>query len=227
MEGWIRLAECDVSWCVRRLPKAVVDACMTGNVTVAGGFIRSCIAREDIADIDLFVSSKDEAITLANKLQGDGERRPYETENAFSIKNDAMGLPVQVIHRWVFDKPEDVVPSFDFTIARAAIWFDGTSKAWTSIADTNYYRDLSAKRLTYCCPIRNEDAGGSLLRVLKFYQRGYRIPLDSLGAVISRLVMAVRNEGPGGGDEAWTAKVITGLLYEVDPNTGVPVAYED
>ena len=59
-----------------------------------------------------------------------------------------------------------------------------------------------------------------MLRVLKFYQRGYRIPLDSLGAVIARLCQAV-NWGKietHGNTEAQLGKVLTGLLREVDPN---------
>jgi hypothetical protein len=86
--------------------------------------------------------------------------------------------------------------------------------------------------LVYLQPIRNEDAGGSMLRVLKFYQRGYRIPIDSLGQVISRLMTGVDisrihteqkkfdkdSEIPGlVFDEQQLSKVVTGLLREVDP----------
>ncbi len=68
-----------------------------------------------------------------------------------------------------------------------------------------------------------EDAGGSLLRVLKFYQRGYRIPLDSMGAVLARLCKAVdwdlvKGQGTATSWEEQAAKVLTGLLREVDPN---------
>ena len=86
--------------------------------------------------------------------------------------------------------------------------------------DDRFYADLAAKRLIYRSPLRNEDAGGSLLRVLKFYQRGYRIPLNSLGAVIARLVNAVDEEKIGafaGNHEQKLAKVLTALLHEVDP----------
>jgi hypothetical protein len=72
--------------------------------------------------------------------------------------------------------------------------------------------------------VRIEEAGGSCLRVLKFYQKGYRIPLNSMGAVIARLMSAVRIEDvrsfndKNAWDEEKLAKVITGLLREVDPN---------
>lgn len=207
----------DVYWCVRRLPKSVFDLMKKHRqlVTLAGGYVRSCIAHEDINDIDLFTSSKDMAGVLAKQLAGDG--KPFETDNAFTVK-PKPGLPVQFIHRWTFAKPQDVVPSFDFTVALAALWWAG--ERWESLCDERFYTDLAAKRLVYCSPARNEDAGGSILRVLKFYQRGYRIPLDSLGAVISRLVMGVDEQKLYHKDvprEQMLSKVLTGLLREVDP----------
>ncbi|KKK50630.1 hypothetical protein LCGC14_3123090 [marine sediment metagenome] len=55
-----------------------------------------------------------------------------------------------------------------------------------------------------------------MLRVLKFYQRGYRIPLDSLGAVIARCVTGIDFEKIDSTEENY-AFVLTGLLREVDP----------
>ena len=56
-----------------------------------------------------------------------------------------------------------------------------------------------------------------MLRVLKYYQKGYRIPMDSLGKVIARLVSKVNFHAIDPGDNEWLAKVVTGLLIEVDP----------
>ena len=47
---------------------------------------------------------------------------------------------------------------------------------YVGLCNIRFYPDLAARRLVYTSPLRNEDAGGSILRVLKFYQRGYRIP---------------------------------------------------
>jgi hypothetical protein len=86
---------------------------------------------------------------------------------------------------------------------------------WRSLVHENFYSDLASKRLVYTAPVREEAAGGSMLRVLKFYQRGYRIPLDSLAAVVARLTDKVREHGM---TQAYRAQIITGLLREVDPN---------
>jgi hypothetical protein len=185
------------------------------SLILAGGYIRSRISGEKPNDIDLFVSSKDTGQAIAYLL-AKFKDDVVTTQNAFTIKG--FRIPVQIIHRWTYEKPTDVVPSFDFTIARAAIWYDADSKKWLSYCDERFYCDLAAKRLTYCSPVRNEDAGRSLLRVLKFYQRGYRIPVDSLGAVVARLVNGVDLGKIGDRAEDQWAKVLSGLLREVDPN---------
>lgn len=242
----------DLNWCVKRLPQEVKDL-MKANpnkLTLAGGYIRSRIANEPVNNIDLFSPTKELAHKWAHELinakyeVGQTNNKIHTTDNAYSVRLKS-GLFVQFIHRWTFDKPENVVPSFDFTIAQAAIWYgrvrvpsthapqmnyvdENFKECWTSLCSDRFYQDLAAKRLTYTQPIRNEDAGGSILRVLKFYQRGYRIPLPSLSEVIARLVKdidfdeikksAELNRVP---EESWLATVIFGLLREVDPNTPI------
>ncbi len=227
----------DLQWCVRRTPRVVLEAMKKhgDKIFVAGGFIRSCIAQELINDIDLFVSSKDFGAALALELAGGEQKKVHESDNAFTIRGH--GTTIQIIHRWLFDRPETCIQSFDFTIACAAIWWEQEMVPadleiggpmtdvgrWCSICDGRFYADLAGKRLIYRQPIRNEDAGGSLLRVLKFYQRGYRIPLDSMSEVIARLMSGVKgmdkwDEVDGGMDQYRLAKVLCGLLREVDPN---------
>lgn len=213
-----QLTNFDLHFLLKRMPPWLLELMKEHQegLVVAGGYIRSVIANEEINDIDVFVSSEAKAKEYVMKLM---ESYPsstrYDSKNACSIKKD--GSFVQFIHRWVYSTPQEVVDSFDFTIAKAAIWFkDGKVQ---STCHPNFYSDLAAKRLVYTSPIRNEDAGGSMLRVLKFYQRGYRIPLYSLGAVIARLNTGIKHDLTFNPEhEAKVAKVLTGLLVEVDPN---------
>ena len=203
----------DLRWCIRRLPKDVV-AMLKENpnkVFISGGYIRSCVSGEKVNDIDIFAESKEKAELLARRLT-DKYHRLIETDNAFTVLG--YKYTIQIIHRWTFDSPEQCIQSFDFTIAKSAIWSDG--KEYKSLIDERFYVDLAAKRLTYCNPCRNEDAGGSILRMFKFYQRGYRSPLTSIAGVIARLVQKLEDKGE------WTeennTKIICGLLREVDPD---------
>jgi len=203
----------DLAWCLRRLPKKVFNLMRDERdaVMLAGGFIRTCIANEQMTDVDLFTKSKESSELFTRRLTGKNERF-IRTDNAFTIIRRTP--TIQFIHRWTFDSPAEVIPSFDFTIARAIIWFDG--KDWQSLCDDRYYPDLAAKRLVYCSPNRIEEVGGSLLRVLKFYQKGYRIPLDSLAGTIARIMTGI--DFNRACDEAEWKHIITGLLREVDPN---------
>lgn len=209
----IELVQEDLNWCIRRLPNMVLEILREnpGTVFVSGGFIRSCVSGEDVNDIDIFSLSKEKSELLARRIS-DEKHAIIATENAFTVLGYKYTL--QFIHRWSFQSPVECVESFDFTIARAAIWDDG--KEYKSIIDDRFYIDLASKRLVYCQPKRNEDAGGSMLRLFKFYQRGYRAPLTTMGAVTARLIQGLQDRGE------WTeennAKVVTGLLREVDPD---------
>ena len=208
----------DVMWCLRRLPRGVFTMLKerAGKLFLAGGFIRACIANEPASDVDLFAESKDSAEAAALLLAKD-KKDVYKTDNAFTVTR-GYGLPIQFIHRWVFTDPTKIIESFDFTVACSAIWCDSDG-VWQSNCHEKFYPDLAAKRLRYLSPVRNEDAGGSMLRVLKFYQKGYRIPLDSYGAVVARLVMGIDQSklpGFGDGEKAW-AHLLGAKLLEVDP----------
>lgn len=209
----------DLSWIVKRLPTAVKDIMKDpewhNSIFVGGGFIRAIISGEKINDVDLFVKSQKDAELLAYKLCYD-KKDVYKTDNAYTIKTKS--IPIQIIYRWVFEKPEDVSMSFDFTICCAVISYNGNT--WESYCDERLYKDIAGKRLVYRNPIRNEDAGGSMLRVLKYYQKDYRIPLDSLGNVIARLmsVVDITQIPEGLRNEKQVGHIITGLLREVDPN---------
>lgn len=229
-----RLQWHDLQMCLCRAPRAVLEMMKEhgSNMICAGGFVRGCTSGETLNDMDIFSPNKSVSLLLAQLLHaktGGQKGNWYATDNAYTVHirghyDNRPAMPVQFIHRWSYLAPGECLASFDFTIACAAFWYDRESAKWTSLCDDRFYADLAAKRLVYRAPLRAEDAGGSMLRVLKFYQRGYRIPLDSLGAVVARLAVAVRwdelfNQGLTEPEiEAKVAKVITGLLREVDPN---------
>jgi hypothetical protein len=208
----------DLQQCTRRMPKEVLQLLKTNprKACVAGGFIRAVIANEKVNDIDIFAANKEHAMEMAtalsldDKLTGDKPRRIITTDNAYTVRG--FFIDPQIVHRWTFDDVMDVAGSFDFTIACAIIFWCNRLNQWQGFCDPRFYQDLAAKRLVYRRPVRNEDAGGSMLRVLKFYQRGYRIPLDSLADVMARCVKDVDT-----GDEEGCARTICDRLVEVDP----------
>lgn len=213
-----KLNRMDLQWCLRIMPRQLADLMkeFPNEIFVAGGFIRAVISKEEVNDIDVFTCTSEKARMFSRILAKSEKENIHETDNAITVKG--LWTPVQFIHRWSFDTPEKCVESFDFTISCGAIFWNKITDKWDSVCDDDFYADLAAKRLVYRSPIRNEDAGGSMLRVLKYYQRGYRIPLNSLGAVISRLIMGIDGNRVDIKNEADVAGIITGLLHEVDPD---------
>lgn len=210
----------DLNFVLTRLPRDVLKLIQDNGLYLAGGFIRATIAGEKVSDIDLFGAEKDKLKLLAMELAVKRGGRMHSTDNAFTVLTGTR-IPVQFIHRWLYapGQQDTLIGQFDFTIAQAVIWCDmnGEQPAWKSLVSDRFYTDLAARRLFYVAPQRNEDAGGSLLRARKFIAKGYTIQPLSLAGVIARLMQAVRPEDCDWRDEPRLAKVLTGLLREVDP----------
>jgi len=209
----IQLTSSDLMFVLTRLPRDVLKMMRAKPIYLGGGFIRETIASNKPSDIDLFGANKDELKSAALDFALSREARVHNTDNAVTVLSPPR-LPVQFITKWCFEKAEDVCASFDFTVCQAVIWFHNNK--WHSLASDDFYVDLAARRLVYTFPVREEAAGGSMLRVRKFLQRGYSIQAGSLAGVIARLAMVVRWDEIYDGEKQ-VAQVIGGLLREVDP----------
>lgn len=216
----ITLTETDLQFVARRIPKDIREIMKDHPVYLAGGFIRETIAGGKVQDVDLFGNSKDSLKAIAQVLALKRQVRAHETDNAITIVCPPR-MPVQFITRWTFNQPENLVKSFDFTVCQCAIWIDKSTGLFTSMVSESFYPDLAARRLVYTFPSRDEEAGGSMMRVRKFLQRGYNIQALSLGGVIARLVAKVDRAslpiGRFGDAETAMAHVVGSLLVEVDP----------
>jgi hypothetical protein len=225
----------DLMFALRRMPGALRRLMLTETwrekIFVGGGFLRSVVANDPVNDVDVFVTNKADAMVVAEALVCDQFRRTlpsaddtearerffkahiYETENALTLRH--FSPTVQIIHRWTFAGLANVIKSFDFSVCCAAIGVAPDGK-WEGRAHERFYPDLAAKRLVYLSPIREEEPGGSMLRVLKYYQKGYRMPLDSLAAVMARMFLAVDwNKALHHPDEV--PQLLTSMLRAVDP----------
>ena len=216
----IELTPNDLRYVVERLPRDIRKL-LTENAKrlfVGGGFIRATIAGETPSDIDLFGDDPKFLATVASLLSGRREGSKLHTsKNAITLLTPDR-LPVQFITRWTFDDARKLVASFDFTVCQAAIYRHGTQSnaQWGSAIGNGFYVDLAGRRLVYTNPVRDEEAGGAMLRVLKYTKRGYSIQVNSLGGVIARLAMKLDPSRLTSAIDAGT--VIAGMLREVDPS---------
>jgi hypothetical protein len=211
----VKLTAGDIQLVVSRIPSDVRKMMMEQPIFCGGGFIRETIAGNDVQDVDLFGSDKAAlkaaAEYLATKREG---AKVHTTENAITVLS-APRLPIQFITRWLFDEAAPLVRSFDFTVCQAAVWYNRRINRWDSAISDGFYPDLAARRLTYTFPVREEEAGGSMLRVRKLLTRGYNIQAFALAGVIARVAQAARISPDS--DEASATYAISRKLVEVDP----------
>jgi hypothetical protein len=185
----------DLENCIRALPYNVRQHLLENTgVTVAGGFIRSIITGESVQDIDIFYGSGSIDNVMPEMFNFDAIKYPskaetLDTRTGYVFDEDVDRVEVQLIKRWKFKNPAELLEVFDLTIARAAIWYDGAK--WQGICHKDYYRDLAAKRLVY--EDRTELRSYGILRVLKFVQRGYHIDATNLAKVLADLVADVQS----------------------------------
>lgn len=218
----------DIQHVVERLPskvRKVVGEHGYGTF-IAGGFVRAVIANEKPSDIDLFTKSKDDAKALRDELVG-ADGYSFDTDFAYSFM--VQGHRVQVIHRWTFDSYDDLLNSFDFTIARAMVWCeDSEVGTWDGACGRLFYHDLAAKRLRYAMTDQSRHAveiGGTLLRMVKFLRRGYSISPEHLAYIITH---ATSGQYDANGQpyhtpvDKETTQQLVDTLREIDP-AGLPV----
>lgn len=227
------LSQSDLNFVLSRCPRDILKLLKSnpGRLFLAGGFIRATIAGEKVSDIDLFGTSADDLLRIAKDLTLERKGRYFKTDNAVTVLSPPR-IPVQFITRWVFDDAEKCIVSFDFTVCQSVIWaqkFDDSENPeksyykFHSMISDSFYADLAARRLVYTFPVREEEPGGSFMRVLKFVKRGYNVQAPSLAGVISRILSRLDiskiQKKDGDIDEFKAAMVITGLLRQVDPLT--------
>jgi hypothetical protein len=203
----------DLLFVIGRLPKDVIGLVKKYGLIVAGGFIRSTIAGEKVSDIDFFGKDQPTLRAAAQEICIARGGRLHETPNAITVLSGHR-IPLQFIMRWTYENAEGVIPSFDFTVCRAALEFK--EEKWRGYCCERFYPDLAARRLYYTHPVRDEEVGGSLMRAIKFIPRGYKIQAGSLAGVIARLMSKVDHDKIRGSEEQLKI-VVTGLLREVDP----------
>ena len=221
-----QLKEADLRFILSRVPKDLRTIMQEEVLWLGGGLVRARIAGEKPSDIDFFVYSKEDADRIAYRIGRERKNSQVtSTENAITITNHPR-LPVQIITRWLYGTAQEILESFDYTIAMAVIWFDQKSKTWHSLCHPDFYADLAAKRLVYTNPQRDEDAGGSLMRMRKFLYRGYNIQAPSMAGIIARVQSEALRRALDQVEGDWAKigeerlhKIIIGLLREVDPLT--------
>lgn len=191
--SWEYLDQEDVKKVIYAIPESITSVLRMYDkkAVIAGGFIRAIIANEKVNDLDIFVNSASEALALKNELPGQWKERDKVYDGSIDR------LPVQIVFHYPFTEPYQILEQFDYTVTKAAIWFDGIEafKAFrtpnfVSTCHDKFYRDLARKILVYG---RSEtfERLESMPRLLKYISYGYTIGPKDLAEVIARTCLCL------------------------------------
>jgi hypothetical protein len=175
---------------VAAMPSALRNALMYTNACVAGGYVRDIISGKDPKDIDVFVQDEIVAKEVQDRLEWDLESaRTKENKNSVTVDSyDPLVTmpPIQIINRWYVWPPEELVKTFDWGICQAAVYYDG--REWQGVCTQAFVDDLANETATYMAPDRDEDAGASVLRMVKLARKGYFVDEESIAGCVGRFV---------------------------------------
>lgn len=181
-----------------RLPHAVVEKAVAGiprdvlsilqdfgpRAVVGGGFLRTMgsqvihgegRAEKNPKDLDIFTSSADlrQFIRDLHGRRYAGARYYGLDMHGESVSFNARTpgeVPVQIIGMFSFTDPLEVMGKFDFSVARAVLWWDGA--AWVSAAHPCWESDIRRRRAWYS---EAPNPVGTLLRIERYASLGYHL----------------------------------------------------
>lgn len=166
------------------------------KIMVAGGFVRDTITGATPKDVDLFGLERSMVYEAAGSFEENDEKGEYgrsETENAITFL-PLSGPLVQFIIRDIRNTHEQTLKAFDFSICQAGVYFDADN-GWVGIASDAFFTDLVDKRLTYTDPPHN-NALGSLLRLVRFTERGWSSNDPTVAAILGRVTKELESFNP-------------------------------
>lgn len=134
---------------------------------IAGGALTSAFTGTPINDADMYFKDKDSFICAVEQAYDEGLWCVAATDRAVTfVQGESV---IQLMHFDFFETAESIFDAFDFTVCMAA--YDLDKKEF--IFHDDFFKHASQRFLRFHNGTRYPY--GSLMRVLKYQQRGYKI----------------------------------------------------
>ena len=171
---------------------------------IAGGCFKNILSGERVKDIDIFFENEGEfheAVDLFNSddLVKEGWKFKYRNEKVCAFQKDGEKTWVEFIQS-EFGTPEEILRSFDFTVAKMAYFKknveseDGSKIEYTILHHPNFFEHLHMKRLVIDenipFPISTWE------RTYRYAKYGYKMCRETK----KKLLDAIRNTTPSDND---------------------------
>lgn len=151
---------------LRKISDAANDWLPAGAF-VAGGALTSVFTGAPVKDVDLYFKSKDAFVTAVESAYDDSLWCLAATDRAVTFASH--NKIIQLMHFDFFPTAESIFDAFDFTVCMAA--YDIDAKKFTMHDD--FLKHAAQRFLRFHSGTRHPF--GSLIRVLKYQERGYSI----------------------------------------------------
>jgi hypothetical protein len=139
---------------------------------IAGGALTSAFTKTEIHDVDMYFKTKADFINAVEAAYDDGMWCLAGTDRAVTFaQGDCI---VQLMHFDFFDSAEAIFDAFDFTVCMAAYDLDNSE----FVFHDDFMKHAAQRFLRFHSGTRYPF--GSLMRVLKYQQRGYTIGKSDL-----------------------------------------------
>lgn len=190
---WQNLEQDDIKRVMFMIPDSIVDAMKRhpGKIIIAGGIIRALVAGESIKDLDIFVPGQSEAEKWLDEVGLD-----YEIGDKYltTEPSENFSYEIQTVWRYPFKEPWEIPEQFDYTVVKAAIWYDPGGKdkdpEFVGICHERFYRDIARRALVFCCE-RDTERVLSIPRILRYTQYGYSMDPKSMAEVIIKTCLSL------------------------------------
>lgn len=171
----------------RSLPTPVITSMRTHGLFMAGGYLRSTLVEEKPADIDLFGPDEDTMNRAIEDFLDTNEKATigFRSRNAVTIY--LQGSKIQFILADCRPTLIETVMSFDFTICQAGIMITDEGAMEMVITD-DFLNHTSKNLLRYTRPVRNQEPGAPMRRMLSFVARGFKPDFKSIASVSAILM---------------------------------------
>lgn len=114
---------------------------------IAGGCFKNLFLGEDVRDVDIFFRSETDWNNAIKTFERDSDYSfHYETERAIGYKHNPSGIVVECINVF-FGEPEQILNTFDFTVAKAALVRADEGRDFNFIYHGDFFKHLLLRRL--------------------------------------------------------------------------------
>lgn len=161
------------------LPGIIIRLLACSSTILAGGAIRAYLNKEEISDYDLFFFNQAEKMAVKKFLLDNKFKIIFECPEGKLVTFRKKKLKIQLITEKYYSSVEELLNSFDFTVAQFALFEGKLYTTKQALKDTRQ-KKIRFNKITY--------PSATLGRFYKFQNKGYHLDAIAKNDFVQRLL---------------------------------------